>query len=313
METAAFRHYKQNRLQQLRGFVATVEGGSVTRAAEKLAMSQPSITLQIQALERELEVKLFERRGPKLVLTPDGQMLFELAQDLVHRMDTLPAAFEAKRGEVDRGRLDIAAGGSTILYLLPDFVKRFSDAYPRIELKLHNVTGRDGLQLLRAGQADIAVGSMIEEYPDIDFEALFSFESVLIAHRGHPLSERKRVTLVDIAKYDLILPPSHLTTWGVVEGVFRKHKLTPRVKMEVGSWEVIKEYVRRGMGISIVSSICMGDEDASSLWWCSVDRMFPQRTYGVVRRAGLPLSPQAQRFVELLQAGRTTGKPAGRA
>jgi DNA-binding transcriptional LysR family regulator len=308
MPKALPRHYKQNRLQQLRGFCATVQTGAVSRAAERLGISQPSVSLQVQALERELSATLFDRRGPRLVLTPEGQMLYELSSELVDRIDGLGAAFEARRGLVDRGRLDIAAGGSTILYLLPDFVKRFSDRYPKIDLRLHNVTGRDGLGLLRAGTADLAVGSMIENHPDIEYRPLFRYPSVLIAAPGHELAGRTRVSLKDIARHDLILPPSHLTTWGVVEGVFRKQKLSPRVKMEVGSWEVIKEYVRRGMGVSIVSSICLTGRDDLSV--INVDRWFPQRSYGVVFRRGRTLSPQAAKFVEILEAG--AGEP-GRA
>jgi len=293
---------KHNRLQQLRGFCAAVDTGSISRAADELGLSQPSISLQIQSLERELGVTLFERRGPRITLTPDGALLHQLASGLVEQLDKLPALFAAKRGDSNTGRLDIAAGGSTILYLLPDFVKRFITQHPGVELKLHNVTGRDGLAMLRADKVDLAVGSMTEHHDDIDYRPLFSYEPVLICAPGHPLARKgEKVTIKEVAEYPLILPPSNLTTWGVVSRVFAKHKLHPVVKMEVGNWEVIKEYVRRDMGVSIVMSICLTEND--SLVSIPMGKYFPSRSYGAVTRKGRVLSLQAQKFIEILRAG----------
>ncbi|MBI3839381.1 MAG: LysR family transcriptional regulator [Planctomycetia bacterium] len=293
------QYYKQNRLQQLRGFCYAAQCGSVSKAAERLFLSQPSVSLQIQALERELKTTLFERRGPKINLTPDGKTLYELAAPLIEEIDTLDDTFAARRGGIETGRLDIAAGESTTLYLLPRFVKQFAEAYPGIELKLHNVTGRDGLAMVRADEVDFAVGSMLEMREDIEYQPMFTYDPVLIVGLTHPLAKRKRVTLGDVAPYPLILPPSHLTTWRVVDYAFGQHNLTYKVKMEAGGWEVIKKYVALGMGISIVTSICLtGDEELVTL---PLSRYFPRRTYGLVIRTGKFLSPAAQRFVALMQ------------
>lgn len=301
MSTSASMHYKHNRLQQLRGFCAAARLGSVSKAAQEMFVSQPTVSLQIQALERELKVQLFERRGPKIILTPDGQLLLDMAQGLVKDIDSLAERFAARRGKLDSGRLDIAAGGSTILYLLPDFVAHFIDRHPAIDLKLHNVTGRDGLALLRSDHADLAVGTMVDTHEDMEFLPLFRYGAVLITSQKHPLAKRKRVRIEDVAQHPLILPPHHLTTWGIVEKTFHEHGLRPQVKLEVGSWEVIKEYVRRDMGVSIVTSICLARHDRLAA--IPMDKYFPDRAYGVVTRKGKVLSPQAQRFIEILREG----------
>jgi DNA-binding transcriptional LysR family regulator len=298
-------YYKQNRLQQLRGFCYAAQAGSMSKAAEKLFLSQPSVSLQIQALERELKTQLFERRGPRIMLTPDGKTLFDLAAPLVDQIDSLDDTFAARRGGVETGRIDIAAGESTTLYLLPRFVKQFSEQHPGIELKLHNVTGRDGLAMVRADEADFAVGSMLEMREDIDYQPMFSYDVVLIAGLSHPLAGRKRVTLKDVAPYPLILPPSHLTTWRVVDYAFGKEGLKYQVKMEAGGWEVIKKYVSLGMGISIVTSICLTGEEKLAV--LPLSKYFPSRTYGLVIRKGKFLSPAAQRFVDLMREA-TKGK-----
>src|SRR5262249_54467265 len=140
----------------------------------------PSVSLQILALERELDTTLFERHGPKITLTPEGKQLYEHAWPLVQGIDQLASKFVAQRDQVETGQLDIAAGESTILYILPPYVQQFVRSYPGIEVKLHNVTGRDGMALLRQGKVDLVVGSMIEVPTDIDYRPTFSFDPMLI-------------------------------------------------------------------------------------------------------------------------------------
>lgn len=291
-------YYKNNRLKQIRAFCQVVRSGSITVASQKLFLSQPSVTLQIQALERELKTTLFERRGPAMRLTPDGEALYALAEPLVQGVDGLHANFEAQHGRLESGELNIGAGESTILYILPEVVSRFTKAYPGIHLRLHNETGRDGLKMLKSDEIDFAVGSMLDVPDDITYQPLVTFDPVLIVPTGHPLAKKKKVTLEDVSHYGLILPPRHLSTWGVVKYVFQQHKLSFKVTLEAGGWEVIKKYVELGMGISIVTDICLtGNEKLVSI---PLSEYFPQRGYGLVLRKGKFMSPQANRFVELL-------------
>jgi len=291
-------YYKQNRLKQMRAFCEVVRSGSVTQAAQNLFLSQPSVTLQIQALERELNVTLFERRGPVLKLTPDGESLYALSDPLVKGIDGLEEDFAALHGRLESGDLNIGAGESTILYVLPEAVRRFVAAYPRIHTKLHNVTGRDGLKMLRADEIDLVVGSMLDVPDDINYEPVAFFDPALIVPLDHPLASKSEVTLEDISHYGLILPPRHLSTWNIVKYVFQQHNLTFQVTLEAGGWEVIKKYVELGMGISIVTDICLTGTE--KLVRIPLKQYFPQRGYGLVLRKGKFLSPQARRFVEIL-------------
>jgi DNA-binding transcriptional LysR family regulator len=291
-------HYKQNRLKQLRAFCHAARTGSVSAAAERIFLSQPTVSLQIQALEREFDTMLFERRGPKIKLTPEGELLFQLAQPLVEGMDKLHETFATHCGRVDQGILNIAAGESTILYILPEPVRSFTAQFPGIELKLHNVTGRDGLAMLRSDDADLAIGSMLEVPDDITYRPVVNFFPKLITPVDHPLAGKETVTLEDIAPYGLILPPRHLSTWRIVDIVFRQHNLRYRVTLEAGGWEVIKKYVELGMGISIVTDVCLTGED--KLACIPLGQYFPKRSYGIVLRRGKFLSPQAKRFLEVV-------------
>lgn len=291
-------YYKQNRLKQLRAFCAAAKTGSVSQAAEQLFLSQPTVTLQIQALERDMQVVLFERRGPKISLTPEGVVLNEIARPLVDGIEGLEENFNARFGRLDSGELNIAAGESTTLYILPEYIKRFSRAYPGIRIKLHNVTGRDGMAMLRADEADLAVGSMLEVPDDIIYHPSMSYSPTLITPLEHPLAGRKKVTLQDICPHGLILPPRHLATWRFLELVFSQAGLKFKVSLEAGGWEIIKKYVELGMGISIVTGVCLTGEE--KLATRSMDEYIPKRSYGVVVRRGKFLSPQARSFIDMM-------------
>jgi DNA-binding transcriptional LysR family regulator len=149
---------------------------------------------------------------------------------------------------------------------------------------------------------------------DIAFLPIFTYDPVLITAVDHPLAGHDSVTLEDVSRYGLILPPRHLSTWRIVDLVFRKHGLDYRVVLEAGGWEVIKRLVELDMGVSIVTSICLrGYERLATI---GLHEYFPRRTYGVVVRRNKQLSPQARQFIELLDPdfGRSdAGSGSGRA
>lgn len=302
-----------SQIRQLRAFCHAAQTGSVSKAAERLGLSQPSVSLQIQALEKDLDTLLFERCGPKIRLTPAGELLLEMAQPLVDGFSRLADSFAARLGDVHAGPLDIASGEATLLYILPDIIKEFSTEYPQIDLKLHNVTGHDGMALLRADEVDFAVGSMIDVPDDMVYHPIYDFTPSLIMCKGHPLAKKKRIELKDLSPYGLILPPRHLSTWNLIDVVFQQHDVDYNVVLEVGGWEVIKRYVEIGAGVSIVTSICL--RGFENLEVRPMEEYFPTRTYGVVLRRGKFLSPQAKRFLELMDSdffARQTAPPARR-
>ncbi len=294
-------YYKQNRLKKLRAFCQVAKHGSVTKAAEKLFASQPTISLQIQALEREMEVTLFERNGPQINLTVEGRILYDLCEPMVQSIDHLHETFSAHCGNLSTGDLSIAAGESTILYVLPEPVQKFTEQYPGIKLKLANETGRDGLEMLRNNDIDLAIGSMLEIPDDIEYEPVVTYNPVLIAPKNHPLSKIKDVTLKDISPFGLILPPSHLSTWRIVKMVFAQHNTSYKITLEAGGWEVIKRYVKIGLGISIVTDVCITDQDREEMTVLPLDKYFPKRSYGIVTRKGKFLSTPAERFIDLMK------------
>jgi DNA-binding transcriptional LysR family regulator len=290
--------YKQNRCQQLRGFCYAASMGSISKAAQRIGLSQPAVSQQIRSLENEMAVSLFVRHGATIHLTPDGELLLKMVKPLVEKLEHLDKEFRHQRSAAEEGYVEVAAGGSTILYVLPKYVEQFRRAQPKIEVRLHNVTGLEGLAQLRTGLVDFAVGPMLDVPDDIEFSPMQSYDPAIITCLEHPLAAQKKLTLQDISRYPLVLPPRNLSTYRVMDSAFRKHGLTYQVAMEVGGWEVIKKYVELGLGISIISSVGITGEDKLAV--IPAGNIFPKRVYGVVRRKGSILSPQAQRFVNLL-------------
>jgi DNA-binding transcriptional LysR family regulator len=296
-------YYKGNRLKQLRAFCYVVKFGSVARAAESLFLSASSVSLQLSALEIELDVRLLERMRPRLTLTHEGQLLYDLARPLVEGMENLDQQFRQQRGGVQGVEVHIAAGASTIQYLLPPLVRDYRERHPDVRLQLANVTGKDGLALLRSDQVDFAVGSMLDVPHDLVYEPVQWFDPMLILPPDHALAAKTELSLADLSPYGLILPPQRLTTYRMIDLVFQQAKVPYHVAIEVGGWEVIKQYVAMGLGISIVTGICIGNEDSERLVVRNMRRYFPQRSYGVVMRKGKYLSAQARAFVDLVKPG----------
>lgn len=291
------KYYKGNTLKQLRAFCSVARTGKMTDAADELFLSQSAISLQIKALEEEMDAILFERRGPRIQLTPDGKKLLDLATPLVEGMDGLKERYDQDvRGNLDSGKVVIAAGESAIMYILPKLIASFRESYPKIRVELRNVTGREGLTMIRHDKVDFAVGSMFEVPGDISYTPLYSFDPALIMPIGHALAEKTQILIEDLAPYGLILPPRRLTTWGIVDRVYQQHGIPFNVVLEVGGWEVIKRYVELDFGISITTGICLRKEDR--LISRKMNRYFPKRSYGIVERRGRHLSLAARAFLE---------------
>ncbi len=291
-------YYKQNRLKQLRAFCYTAQLKSMSRAAEQMFLSQPSISLLIQSLEKDLEQKLFLRKGPRIALTAEGSTLFEMSLPLVEGLETLPESFAEKCKHSVVGSLNIAAVEAIILYTLPDIIKRYADTYPDIHIKLNNWSAAIGVDKVRNGEVDFAIGSTLNVPDDVVYLPIYSFEPVLITPVGHPLLANKQVNMHDISQYGLILSPQHMSTWQMVDLVFKQYNVDYKVKLEVGGWEVLKKYVENGLGVSIVTDICLSGNE--KLGRVPLIEYFPKRTYGLFLRRGKVLSPAARKFIQCI-------------
>lgn len=230
-------------------------------------------------------------------LTPEGKVLYQLVQPLAAGIDGLRESFAASLGKMEMGELNIATGQSTSLYVLPKYIQQFKEAYPGIRINLHNVEGQSGMKLLLEDQVDLAIGPLLQIPDSIIYQPFENFRSILIVPEGHPLTQQINISLEDISPYGLILPPKNQSTWRMIDTVFRQHEVAYTVSMEAGGWEIVKKYVELGVGISIVTDVCLTPTD--KIVAIPLDQYFPSRNYGLIVRKGKFFTPQAKRFIEM--------------
>ena len=285
-------YYKQNRLKQLRAFCCAAQTGSISKAAERLHLSQPSVTLQIQALERELGVTLFERRGPKIQLTPDGRSLYETSQPLVHGIDTLSETFAANSGQVSSGELSIAAGESTLLYCCP-FIT-FSDKYRASVSSCKTSPAAMAWRCCAPTKADFAVGSFIE-IRTTSPTTRCSLRPMLIVPSDHPLPRKQAAAPRGHQSARFDPPPRHLSTWSVVQP---RSPARPGLSrpLEAGGWEIVKNMSAGTLYLDRDGIVSPGREPGGD----TVDRYFPETPYGVSCAAQFPHARRARLFIEML-------------
>lgn len=265
-----------------------------------MLLSQPAASLLIQALEKELGNRLFDRQGPRIRLTREGEILLELALPLVEGFDGLPDAFLERCNNRVSGNLVIAAGESAANYLLPEAVKQFTTQYPQIQFRLINIPGDQALALVQSGEADLAVGPVVKIPDEVHFRPVISIEPVLITPLDHPLTLQQNIKLEHLGRYGLILPPSTSTIRPVVDLLLQQKNIRHNVLLEAGGWEVIKKYVETGLGISIVSSICLTGKE--KICRISLKDYIPMHSYGIILRQGKYITPAARRFIEIIDA-----------
>jgi DNA-binding transcriptional LysR family regulator len=295
------RRYKELRLQQLRGFCATARHLSFSAAARELGVSQPTVWLQIQDLERAFAAELFVRHGARLALTVEGQTLLELAQPAVAAIDALPRAFADRRGELRR-RLTVATTPGVLLDELPEAVERYRHRFPDVRLVFRAGEYADIRRLVETGAADLgllAYPEGAEVRPALEYEVAYQLDFLLIAPRGHPLLRRRRARLADLVRQPLLLGPPGNRARDRVDEALAKARLAGRadVIIEASFIVAVEEYVRRGLGVGIViGHLPTMQRRYPEVAVQSMSRYFGKAAFAFVRRRGAPPLPQVQDF-----------------
>ena len=273
---------RRDRLKQLRAFCYAARLLSISRAAERLFLSQPALSYQIRALEEELAVTLFDRHGAGIVLTPVGERLYRASEPLVEQLDRLPATFaEGFRGVVSSD-LNVAASQTTAVAVLPKIFTRLKKHFPQVRVNVHIGDGRQRLRWLMDYEVDLALVAVDVIPPDVKFFPLLSSEMVFITPVDHPLAGRTSVELAEFNSYPAVAQPSSTYVSAVAEMFLRQYGNVLAPVVEVGGWLVIKQYVEAGVGVSVVPDFCLTEHDC--LWSIPASQYFPLREYGILTR-----------------------------
>ncbi len=292
-------YYKQNRLQQLKGFYYSVLTGSISNSSKKMGLTQAAVSLQIQSLERDLGVKLFIRDKKKITLTDAGKVLYSRAAHYIQGMNDLFESFSSHIKNKKLTTLDIASNHVGISYILPKYLKCFKGDNPSAKFKIRNLSRAECFRRAINDEIDFFIYPLRadEDLAEFDFIPIVKYQPILLTRKDHPLAKKKDLKLSDVAKYELVRIDPHLITLPAFEEIIKSHGLRSSIEFEMSDWEILKKFVKADIGVAIISNIILEGEEAKDFSERVLTSYFPEMTYGIFIKKGKILPKMLRDFI----------------
>jgi len=297
-------------LRQLRVFESVAQNLSYTKASQELHLSQPAVSMQVRQLEDVVGLPLFEKLGKQISLTEAGRELYHYSRGINRSLQEMEEVAESLKG-VNRGRLSIAVA-STINYFAPRLLAVFHQRYPGIALKL-DVTNREQLvRFLDLNSVDLVLMGQPPDEIDVESETFMDNPLVVVAPPDHPLVGERGIKLKRLETEIFVMREPGSGTRQAMERWFAEHQVAVRHGMQMTRNEAIKQAVRAGLGLSVVSLHTIELElETGRLKVLDVEGFPVVRQWHLVYRRGKRLSPPAQAFREfVMQEARHLSIPA---
>jgi LysR family cys regulon transcriptional activator len=268
-------------LKQLKYLVGIVDSGlNITSAAERLYTSQPGISKQLKQLEAELGVQLFTRKGKSLAaITPAGREVIARARKILREVGNITSLASDLTAEQD-GTLAIATTHTQARYVLPDVIREFRQHYPRVNLELHQGTSEQIAELISTNKVDFALATGSQNlFPHLTMLPIYRWHRIALVPKQHPLArEKKALDLQTLASYPLVTYVFSLTGESSFKRAFHDVGLEPRVVFTARDADIIKTYVRMGMGVGVIASMAYECGDQQDLKAIDAKGLFPEVT-----------------------------------
>jgi DNA-binding transcriptional LysR family regulator len=292
-------------LRTLKDFSTVLKLGSISKAAEHLNSSQPTISIRIQQLEKELDVVLFDRSKRPIKVTPAGLALAEKIEPLLETIDDLTAGGSRIGEEVP---IRIASTPDIIPHTLQQAVKTFLTHYPHIHIRIRSATTKVVSQLVSQGEVDIGFVPGPERKPDLEFQGLFGYERVLITPKDHPLLHKPLTSIAQLAEWPLILMGPGTQTRTMLESEFIRRSLSYEIVIELDSMDMIKEYVALGLGISVGPRLAIEPQDQEEIGVLSLNTLLPVEQAGILTLRRKRQPEAIHNFISVLKETLAEGK-----
>ncbi|WP_142849806.1 LysR family transcriptional regulator [Telmatospirillum sp. J64-1] len=237
--------------RQLRVFDAIARHGSFSRAAEEMSLTQPTLSMQVKKISDSVGLPLFEQVGKKVYLTEAGRALHRMCREVFDSIDHFEMTLDDIKG-VKRGSLRIAAV-TTAEYFLPRLLGPFCNAYPGIAVTLELIQRDRVLDRLRNNHDDLYVFGQPPQDPEVVTRPFLANPLVVVAPAGHPLAGQGRQSLERVMQEPFLMRETGSGTRNAMERFFEDRGLHPRLRMELGSNEAIKQGVMGGLGLAVMS------------------------------------------------------------
>ncbi len=287
--------------QQLRIINETVRKNyNLTEVANALFTSQSGVSKHIKDLENELDIELFIRKGKRFIgLTEPGKELAKIVERILYDTKNIKRLAEQFRSH-DQGQLIIATTHTQAQYTLPPVITQFKKAFPKVHLILHESRPDEILSMLINGEADIGIATeALENSAELVSFPYYSWQHAVIVLSEHPLQSINPLTLEAIAEFPIITYHQGMTGRFRIDQAFAKAGSIPDIAMSALDADVIKTYVKLGLGIGIIASVAFSPETDTTLVKLDSEHLFEKNTTLISVRRNHYLRGYAYRFIEL--------------
>mgnify|MGYP001286686487 CR=1 FL=1 len=283
----------------LHAFVEVAEHASFSEAAEALYLTQPAVSKRVAQLEGELGARLFDRIGRRVSLTSTGAALLPRARRLINDARELKRLVSDLSGEV-RGRLVMGTSHHIGLHRLPGPLKRFTEAFPGVELDIRFIDSEAACRAVETGDLELAIVTLPpDQPPNLQLETIWQDPLAFMVGRDHPLAGRARIGLDELLTHPAVLPGGSTYTRGILEQALRTSGARLHVAMATNYLETLYMLVATGLGWSLLPAVLLKDDVVA----LRVDGLQLTRHLGVVTHHRRSLSNAAIEMIRACKAG----------
>lgn len=287
------------KLQQLRYICEVAKHNlNVSATASSLYTSQPGISKQIRLLEDELGVEIFTRSGKHLTrVTPTGQEILTIANEILRQVDNIKQLTN-EHNSPESGNLSVATTHTQARYALPPVIENFIEKYPRVTLHMHQGTPIQISEKAADGSADFAIATeALELFSDLIMMPCYRWNRCVLVPKDHPLAAIDRLSLEDVAKHPIVTYVFGFTGRSKLDEAFTEQGLDAKVVFTATDADVIKTYVRLGLGIGIVAHMAYDPNIDHDLVAIEVDHLFESSITSIGFRKGTYLRGYMYDFI----------------
>ncbi|WP_299789682.1 HTH-type transcriptional regulator CysB [uncultured Shewanella sp.] len=288
------------KLQQLRYIAEVVNHNlNVSATAENLYTSQPGISKQVRMLEDELGIQIFGRSGKHLThVTPAGEQVISIANNILGKVESIKKVAE-EYTKPDQGELNIATTDTQARYALPNIIRSFIERYPKVNLHMHQGTPSQISELAARGDADFAIATEgMHLYSDLIMLPCYHWNRSIVVTRDHPLASRSNISIEDLGRFPLVTYVFGFDRESEIEKSFNRAGLEPRVVFSATSADVLKTYVRLGLGVGVIASMAIDPNMDRDLVAIDASHLFSHSTTKIGFRKGNFLRTYMYEFIE---------------
>lgn len=277
------------KLQQLRYIVEVANHSlNVSATAESLYTSQPGISKQIRMLEDELGVQIFERSGKHLTqVTQAGRDILRLSQEILSKVESIKSV-AGQYTNPDQGTLNISTTHTQARYALPEVIRGFIKRYPKVSLHVHQGSPAQLSEAVAKGNTDFAIATeALHLYQDLVMLPCYHWTRCLLVPKGHPLTQIQRVEIEDLAKYPIVTYTFGFTGRSELDAAFNRAGLEPHIVFTATDADVIKTYVKMGLGVGVIASMAIDPQVDTDLVKIDASHLFQMSTTKICFRRGI--------------------------